>query len=86
MLLNERRVNELGLDYMGLFALKHKKMTEAFSKEVFHWHYGSSPLVVAEMWYDLHLQQGEYPMCHVDLNDGHIMFVAVGLYKHSRMK
>jgi hypothetical protein len=67
MLLNERRVNELGLDYMGLFALKHKKMTEAFSKEVFHWHYGSSPLVVAEMWYDL--QQGEYPGASLSAKD-----------------
>lgn len=58
MLLNERRVTALGLDYVGVFALKHKVMSDTFSKEVFHWHYGSSPLVVAEMWFDL--QQGEF--------------------------
>jgi DDE superfamily endonuclease len=59
MLLNERRVAELGLDYIGVVAKKHNAMSDAFSKEVFHWHYGSSPLVTAQIWFDL--QQGKYP-------------------------
>ena len=33
-------------------------MTEKFREEVFHWHYGSSPLVVSSIWYDM--QQGGY--------------------------
>jgi DDE superfamily endonuclease len=53
MLLTERTVMELGLGYVGVLPRKHKVMTHAFSKEVFHWHYGSSPLVIAEIWFDL---------------------------------
>jgi DDE superfamily endonuclease len=71
MLLDERRVTELGLGYVGVFALKHKIMSETFSKEVFHWHYGSSPLVVARMWFDL--QQGEFPRASLSPKDNSLI-------------
>ena len=58
MLLNARKVTELGLAYVGVYGRKADQMTEVFREEVFQWHYGSSPLVIANIWYDL--QQGKY--------------------------
>ena len=58
-LLNARKVMEIGLEYIGVFITFQNRMSEALREEVFHRHYGSPPLVIAEMWFDL--QQGEYP-------------------------
>ena len=53
MLLLSNQVLELGLDYIGLGKMRQERMSESFKTEVFHWHYGSSPLVVATIWYDM---------------------------------
>jgi hypothetical protein len=58
MLLLSPSVLKMGLKYINVFEEQQKSMTPSFREEVFHWHYGSSSLVVAQMFYDL--QQGGF--------------------------
>ena len=58
MLLLPAKVLELGLAYVGVHREQQLGMSENFRNEVFGWHYGSSSLDIAEMWFDL--QQGEH--------------------------
>lgn len=58
MLLTPNRVREIGLGYMNISKQQQERMSDAFKTEVFHLHYGSSPLDIAEIWFDL--QQGDH--------------------------
>ena len=57
-ILTPKKVLSYGLSYIGVEALRQDKMGETFREQVFHWHYGSTSLVIADMWYSL--QQGDY--------------------------
>jgi len=52
------KVIRFGLEYIGLPKERQSSMSQAFKEQVFHWHYGSNPLDIAEIWYDL--QQNQY--------------------------
>jgi hypothetical protein len=42
-----------GLCYVGVEHKKQAKMSEQRKEELFHMHFGSFPLVIASIWFDL---------------------------------
>ena len=58
MFLYPKQVESLGLEFIGLDSARQEAMSAEFRHEVFSWHYGSPPLVISTIWFDL--QQGEY--------------------------
>ena len=61
------KVLEMGLEYVRVFKVQQDNMSENFRQEIFCWHYGSTSLDLAEMWYDL--QQGEYEGASLDVKE-----------------
>lgn len=59
-LISPLKVRDLGLTYIGIDACQQSTMSHNFKSEVFQWHYGSPPMVVANIWYDL--QQSDHPV------------------------
>lgn len=43
----------IALEILRIDEDRQSQMSDAFKDEVFHWYFGSSPLVVATIWYDL---------------------------------
>ena len=57
MFVSPRQVLTLGLDYISI---DYERWSEKTKIETFHAFYGSSPLVIAELWYDMMNDGGEY--------------------------
>lgn len=57
-ILTPRKVLFYGLSYVGVDAARQDRMSDLFREQVFHWHYGSTSLVLADIWFSL--QQGDY--------------------------
>lgn len=60
LVLSANDVTERGLTYMGISREKQVRRSSKANVDVFKNHYGASPVVLAEMWYDL---------CSTDIDD-----------------
>ena len=70
LLLSATRVQRHGLSFVGVTDDQMSRWSSSFAEEVFHWHYGSSSLVIAQMWFDL--QQGEFQGASLSEKDNSI--------------